>query len=178
MKKESRLDKYIAPSELPTFFRELADALEKGGEGDFACANDFKKIRIKIKDEFGKISLRVKFKSKATCEPTFDIAQDQPAAPLVKPEYKDLKKRMKSSFRMIFKMIHNDQIPPKDAVDSFLADSVLMVSYPGYGDDYYEAYTDACAEFAEAYKSGDLARLNETIDQIAFQKGHCHAKYD
>jgi XXXCH domain-containing protein len=53
-----------------------------------------------------------------------------------------------------------------------------MVSYPGYGDEYYESYIKACEAFKAAFESGDVAKMHETIDVLVHEKSRCHAKYD
>ncbi|MDC0336157.1 GAK system XXXCH domain-containing protein [Pseudodesulfovibrio sp.] len=172
-----KIDKFLNKDELPEFFRQLADALEKGGKGELACAEDFRKLKISVRDEFGQVSLRTKIKTVGECQPDVEMLEaDKPVAP-GKPRYKDLKKRMGNSFKVLFKMIHQGKVPPKDAVESFLADSELMVSYAGYGDPYYDVYMAACADFAKAYETGDITQLNDAVDALVHQKGHCHAKY-
>ena len=174
MSNDMTISKYLDPKELAAFFRELADAVENGGHDEFACVDDFRKIKIGVKNEYGQISLKAKFKAAKPCaeEP---VGEDgQPA----KPKYKDLKKRMRSSFRIVLKMIHDGSVPPEEAVNAFLADSALMVAYPGYGDEYYESYTAVCAEFKAAYESGDLERMHAAVDALVHEKGRCHAKYD
>lgn len=173
-----KIDKYLKKEELPEFFRQLAAALEKGEGGELSCAEAFRKMKISVKDEYGQITLRAKIKSAAECkaEDLEEIEAD-PTDEQGKPKYKALKKRMGASFKVIFKMIHQGDMPPKAAVDEFLEDSKLMVSYPGYGDPYYEMYTEACEAFAKAYEEGDMEMLNATVDELVHQKGHCHAKY-
>lgn len=177
-----KMAKYISREELPDFFRELAHAIETGEGGDLSCANEFKKMKFSVKDEYGQISLRAKIKSAAECvSEDIDVIEDSdgtdPGAVPPKPKYKALKKRMGKSFDVIFKMIHQGQMPPKAAVEEFLADSKLMVAYPGYGDPYYEEYIAACDAFAAAYAVADMEQLNETVDKLVHQKGHCHARY-
>lgn len=164
--------------ELPAFFRSLADALEKGGDGELADIEDFRKFKISGKNEFGQVTVKVKFKSAGECQADDQAEECEECHTAGTPKYKHLKKRMKSSFRLIFKMIHEGQMPPAEAVESFLADSDLMIGYPGFGDEYYAQYAKACAEFKAAHESGDLARMGETIDAIAHEKSRCHAKYD
>ena len=181
MADDLKFEKYIDEKELAGFFRGLADALENGGKDEFECVDDFKKMKLSVKNEFGQISLKAKIKTNKPCE---TAAQAEPqtdeAGEVVpaKPKYKALKKRMKGSFRMIFKMIHDDQLPPQEAVDSFLEDSILMCTYPGKGDEFYPQYLAACEDFKKAYEAKDMAALNETVDALSFQKGHCHSKYD
>lgn len=164
--------------ELPAFFRLLADAIEKGGDGEFAGIDDFRKFKISGKNEFGQVTVKVKFKSVGECEAAEEAEECDECRASGTLKYKHLKKRMKSSFRLIFKMIHEGQMPPAEAVESFLADSGLMIGYPGYGDEYYAQYAKVCAAFKAAFESGDLARMGEAVDAIAHEKSRCHAKYD
>jgi XXXCH domain-containing protein len=175
MGNDTKIDRYTDTQGLAAFLRGLADAVEQGGGDEYACVNDFKKMKISVKREFGQIALKAKFKSASQCSAEEGGVE---AVPGGLPRYKSLKKRMKESFKIIFTMIHDGTMPPDEAVLSFLADSALMVTYPGYGDEFYPAYTEACRAFEAAYKAGDMARLNETVDALAHQKGHCHAKYD
>lgn len=170
-----KITKYLETKDLPAFFRELADALENGAEGELDCVRDFSKIKISCKDVFGQVSLKAKIKSASECSDPEITGKEADSG---KPKYKTLKKRMKDNFRMLVKTIHDGQVPPEQAVKSFLDDSDLMVQYPGYGDEYYESYTQACEAFKAAYESGDIARMHETIDVLVHEKARCHAKYD
>lgn len=165
----------IDKDELPKFFRDLADALEKGGTDEFDCLDDFKKLKVRAEAAYGQVRLKMKIKTEQECRSNFD-EEREPGAP-EKPAYKQLKKRMKISFRMLVKMIHDGQIPPQEAVDSFLEDSALMITYPGYGDEFYSRYAEVCDAFRQAYESGDLERMHEAVDALVHEKGHCHAKY-
>lgn len=174
MSDDATISKYLDPKELAEFFRNLADAVENGGQGEFACVEDFRKMKIGVKKEYGQISLKAKFKAAKPCDPTVDAEAAEPG----KPKYKDLKKRMRGSFKMLVKMIHEGTVPPAEAVDAFLADSALMVTYPGYGDEYYEQYAAVCADFRAAYDSGDVERMHTAVDALVHEKSRCHAKYD
>ena len=174
MSNDMTISRYLAPEDLADFFRQLADAVENGGHDEFACVDDFRKIKITVKNEYGQIGLKAKFKAAKPCAPEV-IGED--GVP-VKPKYKDLKKRMRGSFKILVKMIHDNSVPPREAVDAFLADSALMVTYPGYGDEYYESYAGACERFKAAYESGDLEAMHAAVDELVHEKSRCHAKYD
>lgn len=175
MAESIKIQKYVDDKGLAGFFRDLADALENGGEGELACVEDFRKIKIAVKKEFGQINVKVRVKPEGVCEAeTGGEEGDGPS----RPKYSRLKKRMKSSFRLLLKMIHEGQVPPAEAVASFLEDSRLMVTYPGYGDEYYDSYVEVCERFEAAYKSGDLEKMHEAVDALAHEKSRCHAKYD
>ncbi len=170
-----KISKYVDRTELATFLRQLADAVENGGTGEFECVDDFRKMKIGVKNEYGKIGLKAKINIPDSCDPPECMVEEctQP-----KPSYKDLKKRMRSSFKMLVKLIHDGEIPPREAVDSFLKDSALMVTYPGYGDDYYESYTATCETLKAAFDSGDVTRMHKAVDALIHEKSRCHAKYD
>lgn len=170
-----KIDRFLKKEEVPDFLRELAEAMENG-EGDLGCASEFRKIKVRVKDEYGQVSLRVKIKSADECAPGFE-EDAEGSAKSSRPRYKDLKDRMGDSFKVIFKMIHQGKVPPRAAVEEFLEDSRLMVTYTGYGDPYYDVYIEACDVFARAYESGDIVELNKAVDVLVHQKGHCHAKY-
>ena len=170
-----KIQKYLDDKELALFFRDLADGLENGGKDELACVEDFRKIKIGIKKEFGRMNLKVRVKPADGCE---DAADGDEGETPSKPKYSHLKKRMKSSFRLLRKTIADGQVPPAEAVDSFLADSRLMLTYPGCGDEYYASYAEACGKFDAAFRSGDLARMQEAVDALTEEKNRCHAKYD
>lgn len=173
MSEESKIARFMEKQELVSFFRDVADALEKGGKPGLEALEDFRKLKIGVKNEFGQLELKMKIKPEKQEAAAAD-ASGQPGL----PKYKTLKKRMKSSFKMIFTMLHDGAMPPEQAVESFLSDSDLMVRYAGYGDEYYEDYTKACESFRKAYEAGDVQTLVAAVDALAEQKGRCHAKYD
>lgn len=169
-----KIKKSVDQNELADFLVSLADGIRNGGKDELAGIEDFGKIKIEIKNEFGQISLKAKVKPS---RPTGAEEGCETSAP-GKPKYKHLKKRMKSTFKLLVKMIHDGEVPPAEAVELFLDDSKLMVSYPGYGDEYYESYTKACDAFKDAFVAGDVAKMHETIDVLVHEKSRCHAKYD
>lgn len=175
---DTKATKQMDIRELPAFFRLLADDIDKGGDGEFPGIDGFRKFKISGKNEYGQITVKVTFKSTGECEADdrFDECEECHNGGM--PKYKHLKKSLKSSFRLLFKMIHEGHMPPAETVEAFLADSERMIGYPGYGDEYYAQYAKVCAEFKAAHESGDLARMGETIDAIAHEKSRCHAKYD
>jgi len=175
---ENKIEKYMAEKDLPKFFRDLADALEHGGKDEFVCVEDFVKFKLSVKNEFGQMTVKAKFKPAKPCEPLSVSEERGASGDPGKPRYKSLKKRMKSSFKMIVKMIHDGNLPPKAAVDSFLSDSKLMVTYPGFGDEFYGEYIEACNAFRKAYEAESIALCLEAVNVLSSQKGQCHAKYD
>ncbi len=78
---------------------------------------------------------------------------DPPARSPGRPSYKSLKKRMRSSFKALRRAVQAGAMPPPEAAASFLSDSLLMVEYPGYGDEHYEAYRQATEALRAALKA-------------------------
>ena len=50
-----------------------------------------------------------------------------------------------------------------------------MVTYPGYGDEYYESYARACQALKTAFDSGDVERMHQAVDGLIHEKSRCHA---
>jgi XXXCH domain-containing protein len=172
----TKLERYLTREELPAFLRELADALEQApAEGEFACVADFRKLKLAVKHEFEQVTVKLKAKGPEAC--AAEEALEDESGGLGKPKYKHLKKRMKSSFKLLFRMLHEGQMPPEAAVRSFVEDSRLMVSYPGYGDEDYEEYSRAVEEFETAYEQGALELAQEAAHKLSAIKGHCHSRY-
>ena len=174
MSEDFKMNQHADAKGVADFLRLLAENIENGGRDEFACLEDFRKIKIGIKNEFGQLSMKVRIKAAKPCE---GMTEDSEAAE-GKLKYSSLKKRMKSSFRVLVNMIHEGNVPPREAVDAFLADSALMVTYPGYGDEFYDHYILVCDEFKAAYESGDMEKMNTAVDALIHEKSRCHAKYD
>lgn len=177
MSKGPKIIKHIEKDDLPAFLRELADAVESGGSDEFACVDDMEKFKIGGKMEFGKIKIKAKFKTSAECREE-ELTEDSDTGSDGKPKYSVLKKRMRSSFKLLLKTIHDGEMPPEEAVTSFLEDSALMVTYPGYGDEFYAQYMEVCDRFRSAWEAKDLDALHEAVDALIHEKSRCHAKYD
>jgi len=192
MSGECKIERRMPKEGLPGFFRELADALENGGgEGEFENLDGFVKLKVSLKEEFGGFSVKLKVKGPKQCVvPGFPAsalqdaegedlnAQDAQNEPDGLPRYKSLKKRMKNSFKLILRMLHEGQTPPAEAVASFLADAEVMCAYPGKGDPFYPEFLQVCREFSDAYDSCDLPRMGAMAEELAQQKARCHAIYD
>jgi XXXCH domain-containing protein len=170
MNKEARLERILGRDDLPAFFRELADLLESGGQGVPPLAG-FRKMKISIEEKQGVVEVSVKAKPAGRTVPR---ARSAGAGQL---PYKELKKRMMVAYKTIFSMVHQDRLPPKEAVDRFLEDSMLMTAYPGHGESYYREYEEACRAFALAYEKGDMAGLHQAFDHLDQVRSHCHNRY-
>lgn len=170
-----KLERAIAREDMADFFRELAEAVEKSDD-DFRCLDDFRKFKLSGKEKAGGVFLKLSITPSDTCAAA--AREGAPQQGDGKPSYKQLKKDMKADFKAVFQAVHQNRMPPQEAVTAFLKGADLMVTYPGYGDEYYDEFINACVAFRSAYESGDLARMHDTVDAIQGIRGHCHAKYD
>jgi XXXCH domain-containing protein len=170
----------ITRQELPAVLRRIADALEQAGAGQTpavaatggetdpllaAGLGDFRKFKLNARHAFGQMEvvLKVKTPDAATFPPhaigtagTGDAAA-RPARSPGRPSYKSLKKRMRSSFKALRRAVQAGAMPPPEAAASFLSDSLLMVEYPGYGDEHYEAYRQATEALRAALDAAPAA---------------------
>lgn len=92
--------------------------------------------------------------------------------------YGSLKKRMKKSFKNIMYALHENIWPSQVDIDEFLRDSADMVRYPGKGDEFYPAYTEAVGAFADAVQRKDLEAAYQAAHVLNTLKTQCHKKYD
>lgn len=159
----------ITRQELPAVLRRIADALERGdtagtpgsatqdGEADPLLAEgleDFRKFKLNAKHAFGQMQVVLKVKTPDATTAAADgtartdteagaSTMARPVHPAGRPSYKSLKKRMRTSFKALRHAVQAGVLPPPQAAASFLSDSLLMVEYPGYGDEHYAAYRTA-----------------------------------
>ncbi|WP_432735105.1 GAK system XXXCH domain-containing protein [Maridesulfovibrio sp. FT414] len=184
MGKGSKIEKIMNAEELPDFFRKMASAIENGTSDDnayLAAIEGFEKLKINIRTEQGHTVIKIKAK------PSKDVVEETPAAEGQEtievsgmPKFSQLKKRMRASFKIIFKTLHAGEMPPAEVVEEFIADSRLMTTYTGkgYGDEYFAEYLAACDRFQSAFESGSIEQAHAACDELNHIKTNCHAKYD
>ncbi|NDV22867.1 GAK system XXXCH domain-containing protein [Desulfovibrio sp. JC022] len=184
MSKKSKIEKYIQPGELPAFLRKIADALEGEASADDAylvMIEGFKKLKINIRNEYGHTAVKVTAKPMSVSMTEKECPEAEIIAPEAqdssKPKFKSLKKNMKASFKIIFKSVHAGTLPPPEVVEEFMADSKLMVSFEGYGDEYYDEYMAACYKFQQACNDSDVESAHKACDEINSITAHCHSRY-
>ncbi|WP_031481860.1 GAK system XXXCH domain-containing protein [Maridesulfovibrio frigidus] len=184
MGKGNKIERSIRPEELPNFLRQMADAIETGetdGMTYFTAIEGFKKLKIKISQDPEETLITVKVKPEKNYQPatqeTQNTAQDQTKDSPPKTKYTELKKRMKNSFKTIFKSIHAGVLPPERIAAQFIEDSKLMVTYEGHGEDYYDEYAGACDEFVKALENKNIEDAHKACDNINSIKAHCHSQY-
>lgn len=183
----------ITRQELPAVLRRIANVLEQtdtsketdtptnapqGGETDPLLASglgDFRKFKLSARHAFGHMDVVLKVKTPDAAIAVADAAETlltgtgtqysaPPARPAGRPSYKSLKKRMRTSFKALRQAVQAGVMPPPHAAASFLSDSLLMVEYPGYGDEHYGAYRAATEALRAALETApaDAAAPTDT----------------
>jgi XXXCH domain-containing protein len=178
--KELKFEKVMSSKNAADFLRALAQEIEHGAmdelkEFDLAF-DDFKKMKLELKRDGDQLHLKAKVKAAeagAACgEPSCEEAE---AAG--KPKYKTVKKRMEKSFKSMGDALKKGLLPEKGEVSAFIADSELMVGYPGHGDEHYDQYTKLCVQLNVANENGDLPAVQEKYAELKALKKLCHDQY-
>lgn len=174
----------------------LADLTAKAGLGELVVGDevvpldDCSSLKISIKHFGASSMLKVALKFPAlgldalpTPEadaPDAAEGTQQPAETVAAgghPRYKSLKKRMKSSFKLIVLALRTSQVPDAQAVASFIADSRVMTRFPGKGDAFYPAYDAEVDRFEAAAAAGDLAAMTASAAALDRMKKECHSRH-
>ena len=177
-------EKVLDKSELAGWLRDLAAAVDVGelpGETGAASLEGFRSLKLSFKPGLdGKVMAKLSVKFPKTAAGALaegaeeDDDEDESGA---LPKYKSLKKHMKQTFKAIGVALNAGQMPPGAEAQSFIADSRLMVSYPGKGDEFYAGYLEKTNAFEAALASSDLEALKALHRELAQLKRDCHSRY-
>ena len=178
---EIKFEQTVTPEELKALLIRLADALtDTGAESGAGSITDLtglplaaaNKLKIGIKRVGQGFECKVKAKAAASAADLADM--DLPADAAGKPKYKGLKKRMKATFKEITRALLAGEMPAEAVAASFVEDARLMVTYPGKGDEFYPAFSQAVDGFAKALEAGDLEALRKAALDLDQRKSECH----
>lgn len=179
--RESKVEVSLTPAGLPQLFRDLAASLEgkPGGTLDGAEIRGAAKLKIEVKHKAGRTVVKVKAKHEEPAAPVQSRGAGKAPAKAApgRPKYGSLKKRLKSSWKAVQEAVAAGSLPGETAAAAFLADSELMLVFPGKGDEYYAPYAAALAQFRRALGRGDLAGLKRACAELDRVKVQCHARY-
>lgn len=170
----------MALTEAADWLRNLAQRIENpdedAGRAGAPDLVDFTKIKIAFKRTGDRVKVRAKVKGgdAPSKEGPADETDEKDGTAA---EYKALKKSMKETYKAIKESLDADALPPADVVAAFLSDSERMIRFPGYGDEYYDAYRGACFRFKEAHRNGDLPACKSAGDELERIKSDCHDRY-
>ena len=174
---------------VPRWLRDLADAMEAGelrSETGAVSLEGWRGLKVSMKEGFGDrmdVKVSVKF-PKASRQllagqplPGGEDPDDDDDDCDSLPKYSSLKKHMKQTFKAIGQALAAGQAPPEAEARSFLADSRLMVSYPGKGEEFYAAYMEQVLAFEAALTAKDTQRMKTSYQELARLKRECHSRY-
>ncbi|NMC49263.1 MAG: GAK system XXXCH domain-containing protein [Desulfovibrio sp.] len=179
---KAKLGKDLGRNELAAFLRQLADEAQQGAlsfPGGPVGLSGMKALKITIKDAGPGLRAKVRIKFPKPDTPDASRGGRRPAlqASPVRPRYNSLKKRMKRNFKDIGAALAAGFAPKSELVATFVADSRLMTTYRGKGDEAYPAYLEAVSAFAAAAAAGDVEAMVPAYRELAAGKKRCHARY-
>ncbi|SDB08448.1 XXXCH domain-containing protein [Desulfonatronum thiosulfatophilum] len=189
MEREDKLNLTCTQEQLAEMLRTMADAMVHGRlrlENVEVDWKDVQKINLAIRNAAGMAEVKLKIASGARCMVIPGKEDDGPAkietelseTAIPSDSYGSLKKRMRKSFKNIMYALHDNTWPAQSDIDGFIQDSALMVRYPGKGDEFYPAYSEAVAVFQEAVRVRDLDAAYQAAHSLNSLKTQCHKKYD
>jgi XXXCH domain-containing protein len=184
MERKDKLNMAYSAEDLTKMLRDMAESLERGrlnlGGLDLFWG-DVLKISLSIKNmgKIAQVKMKVDSDPKTAPAKAASPEAESRAGTVDKPRgYGALKKRMKKSFKNIVSKLHKHAWPEAQDVDDFIRDSALMVQYPGKGDEFYAAYSEAVAGFAAAIEAQDLKTATQKARLLNDLKTRCHKLYD
>lgn len=166
----------LSRSEAADLMRKLADTLEQDSDDLSEYGISLAElVKFKIKVDLGQDdTLEVKFTGKGlkVCG-----ADDSCGSGVVCESYSKLKKRMQVYFKAMRESVARAEMPSREIVSVFLSDSETMMTYSGYGDEFYPAYADLCVRLRTAFDEENLAETTSLVNEMAQAKKTCHARY-
>jgi XXXCH domain-containing protein len=163
-------------SEAADLLRRLADTLEDGSDevGGYGVSLA-ELIKFKIKIDLSECDfMEVKFtgKGEKVCG-----SEDSCGSSGVCEKYTSLKKRMQVYFKAMRESVAAGNMPSREIVSVFLSDSEKMVSYQGFGDEFYGPYMQICQRLREAVDADDQALTAAAVSELAQARKSCHERY-
>lgn len=183
----------VEKSALAGWLRELANGVEAGelpSQSGPVSLEGCRSMKLSVKQGLGEtldVKLSVKFPKPAKTTGVAvsdefggypdDAEEGESGDEEALPKYKSLKKHMKQTFKAIGAALAAGQMPPALEAQSFIADSRLMVSYPGKGDEFYAAYLEKTEAFQAALDAADIEAMKALHQELAQLKRDCHSRY-
>lgn len=96
---------------------------------------------------------------------------------LAEQKFRPLKKSMQKHFKHLEQALQIDQLPDRATVDAFLREAELMISYPGFGDDFYDAFLSACQRLSACYMNKDRDLFRQQLAAIKTLRTNCHERF-
>ena len=166
----------LSRSEAADLLHKLADTLEEGSDevGGYGISLA-ELIKFKIKIDLSECdSMEVKFtgKGEKVCG-----GEESCGSSGTCEKYSSLKKRMQVYFKAMRESVAAGQMPSREIVSVFLSDSEKMISYQGYGDEFYPEYAEICLRLRAAVDAEDQPGAAAAVNDLARCKKSCHERY-
>ena len=178
--KEMKFEKVMSFENATDFLRVLAQMIEQANMEEskefHLTFDDLKKMKLELKREGDQLHLKAKVKTVAAGTVCGEGSGEELEAG-GKPKYKTVKKRMEKCFKSMGDALKKGNMPEKSEMDLFIADSELMVGYPGKGDEHYDQYAKLCVQLNVAYENADLAAMKEKYAELKAMEKLCHEQY-
>ncbi len=68
-------------------------------------------------------------------------------------------------------------MPTQKEMDSLVNDSMAMVEFSGYGDEYYQEYMNRVRQMQEAFRQNDARALVQKAQEVNQLQKDCHKRY-
>jgi len=166
----------LSRAEAADLLRKLADTLEDGSDSVEPYGVSLAElIKFTIKVDLGMDDvLEVKFTGKG---PKVCGHEHPCGSGIVRESYSSLKKRMQVYFKAMRDSLAEAELPSREIVSVFLSDSEKMLSFHGYGDEFYPAYATLCERLRAAYEAENMAETAAVVVELAQAKKACHERY-
>ncbi len=175
MNEKRRYTYELSKKELGQLLRSLAESLEKDSPEmqDFGVdLSNIRKLKISAKT-WPNDPLYVKVKITPWQARDAEEGEEDDG----EVSYTRLKKRMKVYYKELQANVQAQQYPSREIVSVFLKDCDRMTQYQGYGDEYYQSFTQACRDFQKAFDIEELEDMQQAFERIESLKDRCHDRY-
>ena len=160
-----------------SLLREIADGLERGevhlDDFDAALPKDGR-VKIKLKAMENGLSLKLSVRPPASVD---QDAHGREIGMNGKPSYQNLKRDMKGEWNYIVHALRENRLPSLDELRHFHEEAMLMITYPGKGDEYFEEFKLAVDDLLARVENDDLGGAQEAMGRIKDLRSRAHRKY-
>jgi XXXCH domain-containing protein len=183
---KQKMEVVLPREELSDFFKQLGEDVDSGAltlSGTDIDLSNFVELKVSVEPMGDQVMAKVKVKyPEALYIPQEGMTVGGVAAAAgvetgAKPKYKSLKKAMKKTWKHIVESVNAGARPQDEVVRTFYDQSLMMITYPGKGDDFYNAYEVAVNRMMSAYESEDHGELAEAVDAVGKLYKACHDRY-
>jgi XXXCH domain-containing protein len=170
-------------NQLSEFLRNIAAQIDgtsiENSDDEGYCFDNFMSITLKIKRRPSGYSVKIKVKTessefieskkKESGTDDWDVSNGEIS-------FKHLKKRMKSSFKLINKDLIAGRLPNRAIVESFKEDTDLMGRFPKKCGDPYPEFKKACDGLLDAVDNTDFDALGNCYAELKRLRNECHRR--